>query len=110
MPRRPITLVDPRKLMRDDIFDNFFSDNFGLTMQQYSLDMYETDQEVVVEVEAPNFKSDDVDISIEDNSLTISGHHKKMTEEEESGKKFHFKEIAQQSNIKSQKILVIKAY
>jgi HSP20 family protein len=96
--RRSIALMDPRRFLRDDIWDNFLSDGVSaFAMNQYSLDMYETDDEVIVEVEAPKFKPEDVDISIEDKTLTISGHSKSESEDEDQGKKYHFREITQQS-------------
>lgn len=94
-----MALFDPRRF-GDDV-ERFFNDGFGsLTLTGgYNLNMYETDNEIVVEVEAPMYKPEQVDISIEDQTLTISGHYKNRSEDDEdvSGKRYHYREIVQQS-------------
>jgi len=41
-----------------------------------ALDMYETDKEVVVKAELPGLKTKDVDISVDEDRLTIKGERK----------------------------------
>ena len=53
-----------------------------------ALDMYETDDDLVVEASLPNIGPDDVDISIVGNSLTIKGETEHEEEKEEKGKYF----------------------
>lgn len=71
----------------DKLFDNFFRSsslptrNFGLP----SVDIYsEDDQHMVVEMPAPGFDVDDIDINIRDGVLEIKGQ---KTEKEEQGQK-----------------------
>lgn len=100
MARRAITVMDPRSIFSRDINDVFNDFTSSWTMSSYSLNMYETDDQIMVEVEAPNFKPEDVDISIEDQTLTVSGHYKNQKEkeqEESEGRRYHYREIAQQS-------------
>lgn len=99
MAQRSIALMDPRRLMRDDFFDNFWHDSFGsLSLSSYGLDMYETDNEVVVNLEAPGFNEENVDITIDGDTLTIYGS---VSEKEEEGdkdnKKYYHREISKQS-------------
>ena len=49
-----------------------------------ALDIAETDNEIVVKAEVPGCKSDDIDISVHNNTLVISGQ--KKDEEKKEGK------------------------
>jgi len=40
-----------------------------------SMDVYADENDLVIKMELPEFRSEDVDISLEDSSLTISGKH-----------------------------------
>lgn len=46
-----------------------------------AVDLYETDQELVVKVELPGVKKENVEVSIRDNSLHIKGEKKEEKEE-----------------------------
>jgi HSP20 family protein len=46
-----------------------------------ALDMRETESDVIVDVEAPGFKPEEVDISVTDQTLTMRGEKKSETEE-----------------------------
>lgn len=50
-----------------------------------SVDVYEQDGNVVVEAELPGVKRENVDVSIQDNSLIISGEMKREEEKKEEG-------------------------
>lgn len=52
-----------------------------------TLDVSETDKEVIVTAELPGMDPKDVDLSLNDSQLTIRGERKK--EEEEKGENFH---------------------
>jgi HSP20 family protein len=81
----------------DRLFEESFVRPFGGwpllsgTSQGLALDMYETDDNLVVEASLPGFKSDEVDISVVGNTLTIKGEHEERQEEEKEGK-YHFRE------------------
>jgi HSP20 family protein len=47
------------------------------------LDMYQTENEIVVKASLPGFKPEDVDISISGDTLTIKGERKEETETKE---------------------------
>jgi HSP20 family protein len=52
-----------------------------------ALDMYQTDNDVVVKASLPGFKPEEVDISISGDTLTLKGEHK---EEKETKEKDYF--------------------
>lgn len=51
-------------------------------------DVYQTDKEVIVETSIPGVKAEEVDVSVEDDTLTIKGKTEKVEEEK---KKDYFK-------------------
>ena len=54
--------------------------------QSLALDVYETDDDLVVEASLPGVKPEEVDISIVGNTLTIRGEHEEQHEKKEEGK------------------------
>ena len=82
--------------IRDEVnrlFDNFFTGlperRRGLLEGEWapSIDVAETDNEVVVTAELPGVKQDDVDITITDDVLTLKGEKKEEKEVKE--KNYH---------------------
>lgn len=79
------------------MIDEFFNDPFGLTAYRPGgalggkfypqIDVTEDDKELIVTVEVPGMDENDIQVSISDNVLSLSGH--KETEKEEKGKRFH---------------------
>jgi HSP20 family protein len=77
------------------MFDRFFDDPFDLMpfesprLAEFSprIDVSETDKEIVVKAELPGMDEKDINLSLEQDSLVISGE--KKTENEEKGKNFH---------------------
>ena len=60
----------------DDRFDRLIERTFGRDRQapwMPAMDVYETDEQVVVTVELPGIKAEDVEVSVEDSTLTLSG-------------------------------------
>jgi HSP20 family protein len=58
-------------------------DQNSITSWSPKVDVYEEDSNIVFEVEAPGVDKDDIDISIEDNRLTIKGERREASESEE---------------------------
>ncbi|HOP95265.1 MAG TPA: Hsp20/alpha crystallin family protein [Dictyoglomaceae bacterium] len=85
-----------RHLQRE--MDRLLSDFFGETPALEegrgafapAIDMYETDKNIIVKVELPGFKPEDVDISVTEDSVTIQGETK--AEEEVKKENFYRKE------------------
>jgi len=79
------------------LVDDFFTDPFDLTPFQPGItsggqfypriDLAENDKALVVSVEVPGVDENDIQVSISDNVLSLSGH--KEAEKEEKGKRFH---------------------
>ena len=71
--------------------DRFFQDPFSALTQGTSffegwtpaLDIYEDKDKYVVKAELPGLKKEDIDVSLEGNTLTISGERKQEEEKEE---------------------------
>jgi len=71
-----------------DLLDDFF--NEAVTSSNNfipGLDVSETDDQFLVNVELPGMKKEDIDVSLDNGRLSISGERK--FEKEEGGKKFH---------------------
>ncbi len=69
------------------LFDNSFpgrTDNSALTTWAPAVDIYETENELVVKADLPDVNEKDLDVRIENNTLTIRGERKfeKKVEEE----------------------------
>lgn len=95
--KRPITLFDPSRIFADDFVDAVFG-GAGLTFQYTNdLEMYEDENNVVVKFKAPGFKEEDMDITIEDKMLTITGNAEEEKEEDKKNKKYYYKEMRQSS-------------
>lgn len=65
-----------------------------------SMDIYETDKEVVAEIETPGVDPKKIKVSLEDNLLTVEGGEEKKEEEKKKGyfrreiRKGYFKRVA----------------
>lgn len=72
-----------------DIMDEFFNEAVAGRSSTFtpSINISETDDQLNIEVEIPGMKKEDININIENSSLTISGERKQETEEE--GRRFH---------------------
>lgn len=72
----------------DDLFDGFFRGldrPFGGHGAWPAIDVAEKDDAIEVRAEVPGCKADDVDISVYNNTLTISGEKKETREEKDKG-------------------------
>ncbi len=77
----------------DRLFDDAFTRPLSLSGNGWSVpavDMYQTDNEVVVKAALPGIKSDDVQINVTGEVLTIKGESKQKEETKE--KAYHIRE------------------
>ena len=77
----------------DRLFDDAFTRPLNIRDGGFSapaVDMYQTDDEVVVKAALPGFKADDVQINVTGEVLTIRGEMKR--EEENKDKAWHIRE------------------
>ena len=81
-PFRGVTLQDQINRLFNESFDRN-SDEASLTTWAPAVDIYETEQELVVKADIPDVKPEELDIRVENNILTIRGERKfekKVTE------------------------------
>ena len=82
------TLFEEKGL--DDFFEGFFRPVRHMEAEVGDMmplmDVSETDDAFLVKAEMPGIKKDDIDVTIEDGVLTISGETKEETEEKKEGK------------------------
>ena len=73
--------------------ERFFNGDFGVSQQGFAptIDVYQTEKEVVIEAPLAGVDPDDVEVSIEDNILTLKGATKRKSEVDEED--FYRKEI-----------------
>lgn len=74
------------------LFEESFVSPFGTQLwrregvEPLAMDVYETDNDLIVETSLPGVKPEEVDISVVGNTLTIKAETKKDEEKEEKGK------------------------
>jgi HSP20 family protein len=102
MPNRAISIFkrQPRNLS-EDLMDSFF----GEPMMRYNytqteIDMYEDEDNVIVELKAPGFKDEDIEINVEDDMLSITGKTTQSVEENKE-RKYYYKEMRTESFARS---------
>ncbi len=64
----------------------------GAQARMPNIDLLERDDELVLRAEVPGFRKEDLDISVDENSVTIRGAH--ADEQEEEGGDYYRREIA----------------
>ncbi len=76
----------------DRLFDDAFTRPFSVTESRHgpALDLYQTDDDVVVKAALPGIKADDVQINITGDVLSIKGEMKEKNETKE--KNYHIRE------------------
>ena len=77
----------------DRLFDDAFTRPFSLSGNNWSIpavDMYQTDNEVVVKAALPGIKADEVQINVTGEVLTLKGETKQENETKE--KAYHIRE------------------
>lgn len=75
----------------DDLFQQYMGDEgAGMSeMMRASLDVAETEHAFEVTVDLPGVKSEDVDIQLDNNTLTVRGERNVSHEEEDKDRHFH---------------------
>lgn len=81
-------MVSLREAMDRLFSESFIRPRFGpgrvFEREALALDMYETDDAIVIEAGLPGIKSDEVDVQVIGNVLTIKGEHKEEKKEEKA--------------------------
>ena len=87
-----MSVWNPWRIAPRDIFDvdeDFDFDPFS----NVKIDLYEEGDEIFVELKAPGFDKDDIDIRVEANKLVISGNAQEIQEDKQKKRKYYRKEI-----------------
>ncbi|MGE5072577.1 MAG: Hsp20/alpha crystallin family protein [Anaerolineae bacterium] len=87
--REMVTLRDAMDRLFDEAFTRPWTDG-GRGAGMPAIDMYQTDDEVVVKAAVPGFKPDDIQISVTGDLLTIRGET--QAEEDNKEKAYHVRE------------------
>lgn len=77
----------------DRLFDDAFTRplNVRRVTDTPSLDMFQTDEEVVVKASLPGLKAEDVDITVTGETLTLRGEYKQ--EDAQKDARYHIREV-----------------
>lgn len=75
--------------LMDELWQHSLSEP-GASLRYPSVDVSETDKEVLVKAELPGIEKQDIDLSIENNVLSIKGE--KKLEKEDKGESYHIVE------------------
>ena len=86
--REMMTLRDAMDRLFDDAFTRPLSVSGVSAMP--AIDMYQTDDEVVVKATLPGLTADDIDITVTGETLTLRGEYKQETEEKKAT--YHIRE------------------
>ena len=83
--RRMSSLIERSPFRRS----NLTNDEESITVAEWAplVDIAEDDKEYLIKIELPEIQKDDVKVTLESGTLTISGERK--AEKEEKGRKFH---------------------
>ena len=71
----------------DEVFEDVLNDSG--TRFYPELNVSETDRDFEISLELPGMRKEDIDISLDDNVLTVSGERKAHYEGEENGRRYH---------------------
>jgi HSP20 family protein len=71
----------------DEVFEDAFNWTEGAFVPE--LNVYETDKMFEITVELPGMSKEDMEISVDDNVLTISGERKAHYRDENNGRRYH---------------------
>jgi HSP20 family protein len=71
----------------DDVVEDMLNDTGSRFFPE--LNVSETDRDFEVSLELPGMRKEDIEISLDDNVLTVSGERKAHYEGEENGRRYH---------------------
>lgn len=91
-----LSVFNPWKMLSR--MPDFDSEDWDLVeMNENELDMYEEGDNVIVKVKAPGFSEENLDITIEDGNVCITGNTEETEEEEDKKRKYYRKEFRTRS-------------
>lgn len=79
-------------------FTDFLNEDWGwFDYPGNELDMYEEDDNLIIELKAPGFTEDNLDITVKAGTVTITGSAEEREEEKDKERKYFRREIQTQS-------------
>ena len=88
--RDMVTLRDAMDRLFDEAFTRPWGSDGQTTLGMPAVDMYQTDDDVVVKMAVPGMKPDDVQISVTGDMITIKGETREESDNQE--KAYHIRE------------------
>jgi HSP20 family protein len=93
----PVNLFGSLQREIDRLFEDFARGSAGMPGQAQinlvpSIDVTETDKQLVITAEMPGLERKDINISLEDDVLTIRGEKKVETKQDDKNKNYHVAE------------------
>src|SRR5512143_233516 len=88
--RDMVTLRDAMDRLFDEAFTRPWGSDGQTTLGMPAVDMYQTDDDVVVKMAVPGMKPDDVQISVTGDIITIKGETREESDNQE--KAYHIRE------------------
>ena len=90
LTRSPFGGIFPRAMF-EDLFNQFWTDgeNQFTEVMKASMDVAETDQAFEVKMDLPGVNPDDVEIQLDNNTLTVRGQRSEESEEKDEEKQYH---------------------
>ena len=90
MQRSPFREFFPRSVF-EDLFSQYLTEgNGGMSqMMNVSMDVAESEHAFEVKMDLPGVNADEVDILIENNTLTVRGQRSEESEEKDDDKQYH---------------------
>jgi HSP20 family protein len=92
---RGVRVLDPNRYWPIGFWNEMFPDAINTSIGE--IEMYEDDNVVVVKMKAAGFNSEDIEISIEGKILTITGKFEKEEVEDDTKRKYYYREIKNES-------------
>lgn len=81
-----------------EFIEKFFEEDFSLYPLKLATDVYETDKDIIVEMEIPGYQKENIKISFQDGYLKVEGKSEESKEEKE--KNYWRKEIRKGSFVR----------
>lgn len=92
---RRLAIFDPSDMLSGRWVNNFFNNSFD--EDDMDLELYEEDDKVVAKFKAPGFGKDNLDLTIEDNILTITGKAHDEEKEEDKKNRYYYRRMEHKS-------------
>ncbi|MGA1050359.1 MAG: Hsp20/alpha crystallin family protein [Minisyncoccia bacterium] len=99
---RNLPTLNTFELSPSRLFDEIFETPFAsLTRSTNDMEMYQEGSELVVKLQAPGFKEENIEITLDNRVLSIEGKVSSEEEKEDKDRHYYFKSISKESFTKS---------